>query len=367
MRRAAVVVAIVELGDVAPAEHFAELQEAALALRDLHRHQRFALAADVGALGDVTQAVEVHVRAAVDRDEAPVAALLACDVALDACDRQRSRRLDDRAVVFEDVLDRRADLVRADGDHLVDVFLRQPERLLADPPHGDAVRKDADALQRDALTFLQRAVHRIRVFRLHADHADLRKQVLHVRRDARDQAAAADGDEDRIERLAGLLPQDLHADRALAGDHVGVVERMNESELALARDRQRVIVSLVVFVAVQDHLAAEVDHRLHFDARRGLRHHDRRRDAAALGSECDALRMVAGRGADHAAPGDGLGQMRDLVVRAAHLEREHRLQVLALEQHGIAESAAQARRIFERRLDRDVVHARLEDAFEILV
>ena len=68
-----------------------------------------------------------------------------------------------------------------------------------------------------------------------------------------------------------------------------------------------------------------------------------------------------------AAAGDGLGQMRDLVVCAAHLEREHRLQILALEQHGVAQAAAQARSVFERRLDRDVIHAGLENAFEILV
>ena len=121
-------------------------------------------------------------------------------------------------------------------------------------------------------------------------------------------------------RVAGLLPQDLHADRALPGDHVRVVERMNERELALARDCQRVLVGLFVLVAVQDHFAAEVDYRLDLDARRGLRHDDRRRDAAPAGSERHALRVVAGRGADHAAPGDGLGEVRDLVVRAAHLE-----------------------------------------------
>ena len=31
-----------------------------------------------------------------------------------------------------------------------------------------------------------------------------------------------------------VLAQDLHRDRALAGDHVGVVERMDEGQAALA-------------------------------------------------------------------------------------------------------------------------------------
>ena len=50
---------------------------------------------------------------------------------------------------------------------------------------------------------------------------------LDVRRDAGDQAPAADRDEDRVNRVL-VLAQDLHADRALAGDHVRVIKRMNE-------------------------------------------------------------------------------------------------------------------------------------------
>ena len=98
------------------------------------------------------------------------------------------------------------------------------------------------------------------------------------------QAAAADRHEDRVE-LAAALAQDLHADRALAGDHVRIVERMHEHQAALARERQRVLVGAVVVVAVQHHLAAEVAHRLHLDVRRGLRHDD---DGAGCRAGCAA-------------------------------------------------------------------------------
>ena len=64
---AAAGVAVVELGDAALAEHLAEAQEAARLLGNRHGQQRLALPADLGALGDVAQAVEVHVGAAVDR------------------------------------------------------------------------------------------------------------------------------------------------------------------------------------------------------------------------------------------------------------------------------------------------------------
>ena len=77
--------------------------------------------------------------------------------------------------------------------------------------------------------------------------------------------------------------------------------------------------------------------------------------------------MVAGRGADHTALGGRVGEVRDLVIRAAQLEGENRLQILALEQHLVADATAEPRGRFERRFDRDVVDARLEDAFEIIV
>ena len=58
------------------------------------------------------------------------------------------------AVVLEDVLIAAADLVGVTSD-LVDVLLREPECLLADATHRDTVRKDADALERHALTRLR--------------------------------------------------------------------------------------------------------------------------------------------------------------------------------------------------------------------
>ena len=67
--------------------------------------------------------------------------------------------------------------------------------------------------------------------------------------------------------------------------------------------------------------------------------------------------MIAGAGGDDAA-GALLGrQMRDLVVGAAQLEAEDRLQVLALEQHLVVQPLRQPRGGVERRLARHVVDA----------
>ena len=73
----------------------------------------------------------------------------------------------------------------------------------------------------------ERAHHRVGVRDLDADHLDARAHGLDVRRDPRDQSPATDRHEDGIE-LALVLAQDLHGDRALPGDDVGVVERVHE-------------------------------------------------------------------------------------------------------------------------------------------
>jgi hypothetical protein len=191
-------------------------------------------------------------------------------------------------------------------------------------------------------------------------------EVLRIDGDAGDQAAATHRHEDRVE-IAARLAQDFHRDGALPGDHVGIVEGMHEGQVALAHDGHRVFVGAVVFVAVQHDLASEIAHRAHLDAGRGLRHHDHRGNATALRSKRHALRMVARRGADDAAPGDRFREVGNLVVGAAQLEREHRLQVLALEQHGIADAAREPRRSVERRFHRHVVDAGLEDSLDVVV
>jgi hypothetical protein len=67
--------------------------------------------------------------------------------------------------------------------------------------------------------------------------------------------AAADGDEDRVDR-PGALAQDLHADRALARDHVGIVVRMHEHRVRALLQFDRVRIGIAVRIAVQHDLRA---------------------------------------------------------------------------------------------------------------
>src|SRR5438477_462298 len=78
------------------------------------------------------------------------------------------------------------------------------------------------------------------------------------------------------------------------------------------------------------------------------------------------LSMIPGGGSydpTRAFPG---GQVRHPVVRAAQLEREHRLLILALQQHRIAEPHRQRRGDLERRFDCDVVNLGRQDLLEIV-
>src|SRR4029077_5352453 len=125
-------VAIVELGDAAMSERFAEMQEAPRPLRNHRGEERLALAAEVCSLRHVPQAIEVHVGAAVDRHDALAAPTLAREIFLQPRHRQCPCGLDDRAGVFEHILDGRADLVGRYQQDLIDLSMAEREGLLAD-------------------------------------------------------------------------------------------------------------------------------------------------------------------------------------------------------------------------------------------
>ncbi|MCY1186885.1 hypothetical protein D9M73_277980 [compost metagenome] len=76
--------------------------------------------------------------------------------------------------------------------------------------------------------------------------------------------------------------------------------------------------------------------------------------------------MVAGRGGDHATGQFFRAQLGQLVIRAADLEREHWLQVFALEQNLVAQALAQLPGALQRGFDGNVIDARGEDLLDVL-
>ena len=186
---------------------------------------------------------------------------------------------------------------------------------------------------------LERRGEARRALRLHADHADLGVVELGEGGDAAGEAAAAHGDEDRVDERE--LLDDLHGDGALARGDDRVVEGVDEGVAVLGRKLQGVLARLVVDVPVQDHLGAVALGALHLDERGGGGHDHDGLGAGARGGEGDALRVVAGACRDDAAA-ELLGREgRDLVVGAAHLVGARALHVLGFEEDAVAGELAE--------------------------
>ncbi len=95
---------------------------------------------------------------------------------------------------------------------------------------------------------------------------------MNGRRDTGDEPAAADRNDHRVE-LRKLLEQ-LEPDRALAGDHGRVVERMNVDRPRLVAELARMVGGFVVAGTVRDHVRAVALGGLHLHERCRLGHHD---------------------------------------------------------------------------------------------
>jgi hypothetical protein len=125
--------------------------------------------------------------------------------------------------------DRDRDRGLVNRDHLVDQITRDREQMRPDPRRRKTVGQCV--LQRDPGRFAGRQCRRIAggMLGLYADDLDLRTQRFHSPCDARDQAAAADRRNDRID--VGHLLEYLEPDRSLPGDERCVVVASRSCEL----------------------------------------------------------------------------------------------------------------------------------------
>ena len=293
MRLSPVVVAIIEFGNVARADQRHEFLVAAGFLGQRHGQHGLPLLADFGALGDEAQTIEIHVGTGGDCHQRLVLQLVTLGVFLGASHRQRTSRLKDGARVLENILDRRTDGVGIDQHHFIDILLCETEGFLAHCFHRGAIGKEADLREFHALAGLQRTVHGIGIHRLDADDFRVRTQTLDIGRHAGNQPTAANTAEYGVD-LLWMLAQDFHADGALPGDHVRIIEGMHEGQFFLLFQFQRVDVGLVIGIAGEHHFTAAVLHRLNLDLRGCRRHHDHRPATHFCGRQGDTLRMIAG-------------------------------------------------------------------------
>jgi hypothetical protein len=93
-------------------------------------------------------------------------------------DGGRARGLDQQARVVPQQLHRRAHLVVADQHHLVDVRLRQRQRVGADRARRQRAGDGLHAVERDELAGGEAVLHRGGARRLHADDAGRGRERL---------------------------------------------------------------------------------------------------------------------------------------------------------------------------------------------
>ena len=139
---------------------------------------------------------------------------------------------------------------------------------------------------------------------------------------------------------------------------------MDEAEAALQFQPAGFAIGGVVGVAMEQHLGPSRGHGPHLHLRGGDGHHNQRLAPQPLGGQGYPLGMVAGAGGDHAPRKLRRGEAGHLVVSAAQLEAEHRLQVFPLEQDPVVKPPGQVRRRIQGRFDRHVVDPGPQDPLQ---
>ena len=131
-----------------------------------------------------------------------------------------------------------------------------------------------------------------------ANDFDVRPEALDVSSHPTNQATTTNG---HINRIWGLLAlaQDFHSHGSLAGDHLRIIKRMDETEAILFATSSGLRIGLVIGLSVKDHLAAKLTNRFHLHAWCGDRHDDHSSALQMGGAECNTLGMVARARGDH--------------------------------------------------------------------
>ncbi len=219
---------------------------------------------------------------------------------------------------------RLADRVVGHQHDVLDEPRRRRERDRSRLPGSERVRGVPADVDPDGPSGAQGLGHRRTPVGLDADHAD---PPLVPGRDPADQPAAADRDQDGL-GVRDLL-RELGGERALAGDDLGLVERVQDEGAGLGRAGGAGLESLVVVAGDQVDLGALLRDPARLDRRRGLGDEDLGAVAQAPGRVRDGEPEVAPRGRDHA----GLRHVRreHLAEGAPRLERSRVLQELELQ------------------------------------
>ena len=259
----------------------------------------------------------------------------------------RAGALDDGLFDADEHGDRTLEVALGDEHHVIGKFPEDARRELARLLDGNALGERI-AAQRH-LAALDRAFHRRVELGLDSDQLDVRLDRARGDRDAGHQPAAADRDDDRVEVRRVL--EHLEAERARAGDHLRIVEGVDEDVAVLERQLARLGEGIVDDLAVKHDLGAVPAVWVTFTVGVDFRHHDDRRNPEPLCVIGDRLRVIAGRRGDDSALALFGRQLQQFVERAALLVGGRELQVLELEPDLRADDFGQSAADEHRRAD----------------
>jgi len=242
-------------------------------------------------------------------------------------DHHGGAALDHKVVLVEAPAHRRRDLRLAHRDQHVGQALHEREgaRPRLDPA-GEPIGQSRQVGRAHDLARLKRGEHGGRVLGLHANQPDVGVDRFGPEPHAAEQAAAAHTDD---QHLGGWqLLHYLHAKRALAGHHVGVIVGRHEAQSLAVGDLERRRLGLVVARAAPQHGGGVAREGGQLCGRGRLGHHQRGLYARQGGGVRDAERMVARRAGHHRAA-RRVG--KDRVCGPAQLEAARHLGALQLQ------------------------------------
>ena len=155
----------------------------------------------------------------------------------------------------------------------------------------------------------------------------------------------------------GILLQDFQGTGGLSGNDIGVIERRNDDQPLLGRNRLGALLPGLRSGSTEDDLSTESPDALYLDVGGVVRHDDRRTATEVAGGEGHSLAMISAGVCNNARRPLGGGQQGDGVVGAADLEGPHRLLLLTLEVSRYPEPLGEGRELHQRRANRDSVES----------
>ena len=197
--------------------------------------------------------------------------------------------------------------------------------------YGDAVRECAYGLKRDLLVILEAVSHAGGFLCLHAVYLHLRFELLDRIGNTRNESAASDRHHDGVH--IRQLVEYLQSYRSLAGDHVRIIKRVDESRARIIAKLAGVRVRIVIGSLYQTHLSAQSLCSLHLADRSSVRHADNALRTHACRSQSHALRVIARTAGYYAGSLLLITESAYFEISSSELEASGRLKILSLQIH----------------------------------